>query len=217
MTNPFYQQADKAILLWLIGAEHLGIYVVALSASTAIGSLTNAAGTITFTLAAQANHSEGFDPVFKVYRISMLLWMFFGGLLALSMPWILPLVYGRDFSCAIIPAQLLMAGSAAWGLSLQLEQAMRGQGRAFIGLEGRLVGLIVMAGLGIVLSKYFSLEGICVAFVIGQFFCLAVIIRRALLHYQLLWHISYFFPAKTDLITVFDALQRLLPVKRANL
>lgn len=217
MADPFYKQADKAILLWLLGTENLGIYVVALSASTAVGSLTLAAGAVTFTIAAQENHAEGFERVFKIFRMSMLLWMFFGGLIAAIMPWILPLVYGREFASAIFPAQLLIAGSAAAGLSDQLEQAMRGQGRAFVGLEGRLAGLVIMVGLGTVLSKYFFLEGICVAFVIGQFFCLAVIVRRALRHYRRPFYVACFLPGKIDLITSFKALQRILSVKNVGI
>ena len=207
MADPFYQQADKAILLWLLGAENLGIYVVALSASTAVNSLTTAAGAVTFTISAQENHREGAERVFRIFRMSVFLWIVFGVMIAALMPWVLPLIYGKEFASGVVPAQLLIIGSAAVGLSSQLEQAMRGQGRAFVGLEGRLAGLVIMAGLGILLSKYFQLQGVCIAFVSGQFFCLGVMLRRCMKHYGVALSSPLLIPSKRDMAIFVKALK----------
>lgn len=181
--QPLYLHADKAILLWLLGAENLGLYVVALSASAAIGSITSSAGMVSFTMAAQAEPGQGFERIARTFRISALLWLIFGGILALAMPLLLPLVYGHEFAPAVNPARLLIVGSAFGGLANLLDQALRGQGRAFVGFEGRIVGLVAMFAAGIVLSSWFGLPGMCVAYAVGQGICLAFFLWRLLAHY----------------------------------
>jgi len=181
--QPLYLHADKAILLWLLGAENLGLYVVALSASAAIGSITSSAGMVSFTMAAQAGPGQGFERIARTFRISALLWLIFGGILAVAMGLLLPLIYGREFAAAVNPARLLIVGSAFGGLANLLDQALRGQGRAFVGFEGRIVGLAAMVAAGIVLSSWFGLPGMCLAYAVGQGICLAFFLWRLLAHY----------------------------------
>lgn len=182
---PLYLHADKAILLWLLGAENLGLYVVALSASTAIGSITTSTATVTFTAAAQAGPGQGFERIARTFRISALLWLVFGGILAIAMGLLLPLVYGSEFAAAVNPARLLIVGSAFGGLANLLDQALRGQGRAFVGFEGRIVGLAAMVAAGTALSHWFGLPGMCVAYAVGQGICLVFFLWRMLAHYGL--------------------------------
>lgn len=207
---PLYQQADKALLLWYLGAENLGIYMVALSAAGVVGSVTSAAGIVTFTMAARNKRGEGFDRIAEAFRLSLLLWIVFGLALVVILPWILPLVYGAEFSPAIRAAQLLILGSACGGLSNQLEQAMRGQGRAFVGLEGRLVGLIVLAVLGILLSRMYGLEGMCVSFAISQLCCLIVILYRVHSHYGVSASLMTYIPTKEDATRILSLLGYLV-------
>ena len=179
-----YMHVDKILMLWLLGTKNLGLYMVALSASAVMSSITISAGMVSFTMAAQTSKGGGFDRLARTFRISVLLWMFFGGILAAIMSFVLPLVYGGDFAAAINPARMLIIGSAFAGLANMLEQAVRGQGRAFIGLEGRAGGLVVMVISGIVFAKTFGLPGVCFAYIAGQFVCLIVIIWRTNKHYS---------------------------------
>jgi len=181
---PLYLQADKAILLWLLGAENLGLYVVALSAGGAIGSITNSAAMVSFTAAAQVERGEGFEKIAKTFRLSALLWLFFGGILAIAMPLLLPLVYGSEFASAVNPARLLIAGWAFAGLANLLDQSMRGQGRPFAGLEGRLAGITVIAMLGMALSQPWGLMGMCMAFILGQLVCMIVLVYCTMRNYS---------------------------------
>lgn len=191
IAQPLCLQADKVLMLWLLGTKNLGLYMVALAASIVIGSITYSAGLVSFTMAAQADKGDGFDRLAKTFRVSVLLWLFFGGILALIMPFVLPFVYGNDFADAVNPARLLIVGSAFVGLANMLEQSVRGQGRAFIGLEGRLAGLVIMVISGIFLAKTLGFPGVCLAYIAGQFACLAVIIWRTNKHYSVRTVASY--------------------------
>lgn len=196
--QPLYLHADKAILLWLLGAENLGLYVVALSASTAIGSITTSTAMVTFTAAAQAGPGEGFERIARTFRISALLWLLFGGILALAMGLLLPLVYGGQFAAAVNPARLLIVGSAFGGLATLLDQAMRGQGRPLAGLEARIAGLVAILAAGIILARYFGLLGMCLAFTGGQAVCLAIFIWRVNRHFDNLGTCRQYVPALDD-------------------
>jgi O-antigen/teichoic acid export membrane protein len=180
---PLHLQADKAILLWLLGTKDLGLYTVALSASLAMACITSAAGMVSFTVATQAGQGQGFETLATTFRISALLWLVGGSILAAVMPFLLPLVYGVEFAPAVNPARLLIVGSALAGLANLLDQAMRGQGRAFIGLEGRVAGLAAIVALGSVLARQWGLIGMCLAFVAGQLVCLSVFVYCAIRHY----------------------------------
>jgi len=211
IAQPVYMQADKALMLWLLGVKNLGLYMVALSASAVIGSITNSAGMVSFTMAAQSDKGDGFERIAKTFRISVLLWLFFGGILAVVMPFVLPFVYGKDFASAVNPARLLIIGSAFAGLANMLEQSVRGQGKAFVGLEGRLAGLVIMVISGIVLANTFGLPGVCLAYIAGQLVCLSVIIWRTNKHYSVKTAISYIprFGDVNYLFNIFSAFTEL--------
>lgn len=200
-----YLQVDKALMLWLLGTKDLGFYTVGLSASAVVGSITTSAGMVSFTMAAQANHGEGFGRLAKTFRIAVLLWIFLGGLLAIVMPFVLPLVYGNDFMGAVAPARLLIIGAAFAGLANMLEQAVRGQGKAYIGLEGRLAGLVIILLLAIPLARFFEIIGVCWAFIVGQFICLTIIIWRTNRHYNIS-SLSFYVPKSNDIYYLYKRL-----------
>jgi O-antigen/teichoic acid export membrane protein len=213
IANPVFAQIDKVLLLWLLGAESLGLYVVALSASSALSSVTQASGLVGFSIAAQASPGDGFGLVAKSFRLSLLSWLVLGGALGLILPWMLSTLYGGDFVAAATPARVLIVGSAFAGLSSQLDQAVRGQGRAFIGLEGRLAGLVVMAAISVVLSPVMGIVGVCVGFVFGQLVNLLVIIQRTNSHYGLRQSLGHYLPCRSDIRSVLSLLRTYLPGK----
>jgi O-antigen/teichoic acid export membrane protein len=184
MINTFYEYADKTLLLWLLEVRELGLYMVALTASGVVNSLASSSGMVIFTIAAQETHRSGFERIAQVFRTVVLLWVFLGGLLALTIPNLLPLVYGREFVAAVNPAILLIPGSALKGLSSLLEQTMRGQGRPFVGVEGRLAGLAAMVPIAYFASKAWGMNGICLAFSAGQLANFAVLVVHTKYHYR---------------------------------
>lgn len=210
IANPIYAKVDQALLLWLLGTEKLGFYMVALSASSVVSSITSASGIVTFTMAAQSEHGEGSERITRAFRMSLLGWILLGTALAIVMPWALPLVYGEEFVPAITAARLLIIGSAFAGLSQQLEQAMRGQGEAFVGLEGRLVGLATMVVLAIMFAPVLGLEGVCIAFVIGKFLCLLFMMYRTNKHYCLASNFTAYVPRVAEVLSVIKAIRNYL-------
>ena len=212
---PLYLQADKIILLWLMGTGNLGLYSVALSASAAIGSITVAASMVSFTVAAQAQRGDGFERIAKTFRISALLWLVCGGALVAAMDVLLPLVYGREFVAAVNPARLLIVASAFAGFANLLDQSLRGQGRAFIGFEGRVAGLVAIVVASFTLVPWFGLPGMCLAYLLGQTTCFIFFMWRILGHYQQpMSAMSAFIISLDDVSFVFSHVWRMLFKRR---
>jgi len=179
-----YQYVDKILLLWLLEPRHMGLYVIALSASSVMNTISGSMGLVSFTIAAQQSNSEGFGRVGSIFRKAVVAKLVIGTCLALAMPFLLPLVYGEEFSEAVKPAILLIAGSSFAGLSLLLDQCMRGQGRPLAGLAARVVAIVTMVVLGLPLSRYWGIIGMAGAFLVAQFCCLCVIVWKVLIHYD---------------------------------
>ena len=206
---PFYQQADKALVLWLLDCQNLGFYTVALSASGVVDSVTSSMGLVAFTAAARTNIGSGFEYLLAVFRISVVLRVVFGILLFVAMGFLLPLVYGGAFGPAIQSARTLIIGSTFAGLANLLEQSMRGQGRAFVGLEGRLAGLVVMVLAGWGLAKTNGLDGVCMAYAVSQLVCLVVIMRRLNQHYSAKgW--KHYMPRWNDVWVIWINIKRVV-------
>lgn len=182
MVETLYLYADKTLLLWLLNVDELGLYTAAVAASGVINSVATGSGMVTFTIAAGSDDRTGFERVAEIFRAVVLVWLMLGGFLALTMPYLLPLVFGDAFAGAVIPAILLIPASALAGLASLLEQAMRGQGRAFVGVQGRLVGLALMVPVGFYASTW-GIVGVCLAFTTAQCATLAVLIVNTKYHY----------------------------------
>jgi enterobacterial common antigen flippase len=178
------QSADKALLLYLLGTTQLGFYTVAVTAASVVNSLAGAAGTVTFGMSTQAKDREGFDRVSRVFRFTAWIWLLAGLAVALIIPVMLPLFYGAAFRPAIWPAVLFIPAAALAGQASILEQAMRAQGRAFIGLEASMVGLIVLIAVGLLLAPVFGIVGVVFAAIGSQAVVLAVMMFAARWHFH---------------------------------
>ncbi len=204
-----YTYIDRILLLWLLEPRYMGLYVVALSASSVIKSITTSMGLVSFTITAQASRAEGFSRVGSIFRKAVVTKLLFGGVLALAMPFLLPLVYGKGFSEAIKPAILLIVGTAFAGLSLLLDECMRGQGKPFAGLVGRITAIITIVAVGYPALRVWGVMGIAAAFVAAQFVYLCVIAFQVLTHYNNA-RLSDFVPKRGDVTELLIVVKKCL-------
>jgi O-antigen/teichoic acid export membrane protein len=176
--------ADKALLLYLLGTAQLGFYTVALTAASVVNSLAGAAGTVSFGMSAQVKDREGFDRVARMFRFTAWTWLLAGLGVAVIIPIVLPLLYGAVFRPAIWPAILLIPAAALTGQASILEESMRAQGRAFVGLEARAAGLVVMIAMGCLLAPVVGIYGVVFAAIGSQAIVLIVMMFAARWHFH---------------------------------
>jgi antigen flippase len=176
--------ADKALLLYLLGTAQLGFYTVALTAASVVNSLAGAAGIVSFGMSAQVKDREGFDRVARMFRFTAWTWLLAGLGVAVIIPIVLPLLYGAVFRPAIWPAILLIPAAALTGQASILEESMRAQGRAFVGLEARAAGLVVMIAMGWLLAPVVGIYGVVFAAIGSQAIVLIVMMFAARWHFH---------------------------------
>jgi antigen flippase len=184
LLNPLAASADKALLLYLLGTAQLGFYTVALTAASVVNSLAGAAGTVSFGMSAQVKDREGFDRVARMFRFTAWTWLLAGLGVAVIIPIVLPLLYGAVFRPAIWPAILLIPAAALTGQASILEESMRAQGRAFVGLEARAAGLVVMIAMGWLLAPVVGIYGVVFAAIGSQAIVLIVMMFAARWHFH---------------------------------
>jgi O-antigen/teichoic acid export membrane protein len=184
LLNPLAASADKALLLYLLGTAQLGFYTVALTAASVVNSLAGAAGTVSFGMSAQVKDREGFDRVARMFRFTAWTWLLTGLGVAVIIPIVLPLLYGAVFGPAIWPAILLIPAAALTGQASILEESMRAQGRAFVGLEARAAGLVVMIAMGWLLAPVVGIYGVVFAAIGSQAIVLIVMMFAARWHFH---------------------------------
>jgi len=198
-----YQYIDKVLLLWLLQPKQMGFYVIAMSSATLIRGISSSMGVVSFTITAQESDAEGFQRVASIFRKAVVAMFIVGVPLALFMPLLLPLVYGDDFRGAVLPAILLIPGSAFAGLALLLDQCMRGQGKPYAGLTGRIGAMLVLVLVGYPASRMWGTEGIAVAFLVAQFIYMTTLAIRLRTHYNKARLLS-FVPGRADFREVFS-------------
>jgi len=183
LANPLLGAADKALLLYMLGEEKLGLYAVALAAASGLASLSQAAAAISFGMSTQSADAATFGRVARVFRLTAWTWIVAGAALAAVMPWLLPLVFGSAFAPATPAAIILIAAVGLSGQSNILEDAMRGQGRAFVGLEARTAGIVLFLAIGAMVADSWGLAGVAAAYVLGQACTLGVMAAASRRHF----------------------------------
>jgi O-antigen/teichoic acid export membrane protein len=209
--SPFLQSADKALVLYLVGTEELGIYTVALTVSSVVNSLATSAGAVSFGIAAQEHNSNAFPRVAKIFRVTAWIWLIAGGGLIVVIPVLLPIVYGSQFAPATWPAIILVPAAAFGGQASILEESLRAQGRAFIGLEARAAGMGVFLMLGWFLGRTSGLLGVTVAFVVAQLVVLTFMLWVATKHFRQK-SIHALVPHISDLAELVVRVRHMLPL-----
>ena len=100
------------------------------------------------------------------------------------LPFLLPLVYGPAFADAVSLAILLLPGVTLAGLGDIINQDMRGQGKPIAGVAARVLGLIVIAGIGSSLVGRLGAHGIAIGFLAGETISFVGLLIVALRYYQ---------------------------------
>ena len=206
LVSPLIQYVDKALLLYLLGTTELGMYTVALAAASVASSLAASASAISFGISAQTNDPNVFERVARVFRLTAWIWVIAGLALAAVIPMLLPLVYGAAFTEAVWPASLLIPAGAFAGQASVLEESLRAQGRAFIGLEARVSGMIVFVATGWFLAQQSGLVGVAIAYNAAQFVALAFMLCAARWHYSRASSLELV-PRAADLVELWRSVQ----------
>ena len=180
----FYAQTDKALLVWLLPPEEIGLYVAAFAAAGSINVLNSSLGVVQFSSASQAQHGYGFPALACILRRGAMVTVMGAAALAMLLPYLLPVVFGADFAEATPIALILLPGMVLAGLSEVANQSLRGQGQPMAGVLSKSLGLVVMGGLGVLLASRWGGRGIAVGYLAGEVVCCLGLVMVSMRYYR---------------------------------
>ena len=209
ITDMLYQWLDKILLLWLLGSDDLGLYMVAMSAAGATSVLTISLGVVAFTRAAQHTAGGGFASVSSSFRLAVILSVIIGVPFLCAVPFLVTLVFGRQFQPAIMPAMILVLSTTATGLTGLLGQSLQGQGRPLLCTLARAAFVPAFLVAGWVGARMHGLVGLSVGMVVAQVIVLFLHILFVRRHYQEARMLA-FLPKRADVTSLIDSARLLV-------
>ena len=145
---------DQMLMAGLLSPGLLGLYVVAVTWSSAINPLMNAISSV--LLPKIAGHEAENDRL-RVFsrgsRLATLLALVTTPVLMLVTPWGVTLLFGRSFQAAIPAALILLPAGAVAALNTVIEDGFRGLGMPAVPLYAELAGVVTT-----VVGLYFLLR-----------------------------------------------------------
>lgn len=151
---------DQLLMSLILPARDLGLYVVAVSVSSATGPLFGALATATLPRVISAP-DEGTAAWISAQhvKLGMLLAVPTVSLGVVFAPWLVPAIFGRQFAGAIVSSQVLLVASMPQGLNAILGATLRGIGRPGLSAAAEASGLAATVILLVLLLPRLGIDG----------------------------------------------------------
>lgn len=159
LLGQFSTYIDQIIIAGLLRPADLGLYAVAVSLSRMVNFFSNSITVVLFPKASELSKDEAISLTFKAFRISTTCTLLGALFLMLVAPFVIPLLYGKDFNTALTVFRLLLLEVTISGGTLILAQTFMALGKPkFVSiLQG--VGLLLVIPLLFLLVPKFGLFG----------------------------------------------------------
>lgn len=146
---------DLMLLPAFVGAAALGYYSIAVNLASMVVSLFGSLGKVVLPVSAASDQQESVRVIERGLRINLV----GGGIvvagLAVTAPWLVPFVYGADFSGSVHPLWLMLPGILLWSASSVTTAGLQGMGMPGTASLTQVAGfLVTVAGLAWSLPKY---------------------------------------------------------------
>jgi O-antigen/teichoic acid export membrane protein len=141
------RSADQLALGLLVPVGSLGIYSVAVAASSPLPSLVASFGMVGLpTVTALAGRAKS-TATWTTLRRSAYLLALISPPLAVVLPWAIPMVYGAQYSTAVVPAELLLLGAVFTALAAVTDDLLRAHGHpGFVSVTQGAGGAVTIIG-----------------------------------------------------------------------
>jgi O-antigen/teichoic acid export membrane protein len=122
-------QIDQTFVITFLGAKELGLYVVAVSVARSLNVVGSSLFIVLLPKASGLEPAHAVELVGRATRVTLALALAAAGFIALALPLVLPLLYGRAFDPSIRIAQIVLLDTALLDTSGILMQAFLSTGR----------------------------------------------------------------------------------------
>jgi enterobacterial common antigen flippase len=161
-------EIDKTLVVGLLSTELVGCYAAAITFASAHLSLGGALGVTSFVCLAN-EPDPGRRSIFlaQIFRQSTWLYLIAGSGVALLAPILITPLFGQAFKAAVKPAAVLAIATSLIGLSIVLDEGLKGMGMAYPGTAANLLGGGLVALAAWYLIPAYGLMGMAEAAVLG--------------------------------------------------
>jgi len=156
-------RSDVFIIKYFLSDAELGNYGLGVSLCERIWILPESISLVVLAKAARSADDRDAAVTARVCRVTLAVTATVCAALFAAGPFIIPLLYGKDFSEAIRPFQLLLPGIALIAIYLVLHSDLTGRGYAKYTLQVFSVALVLNIILNIVLVPRYGIEGSALA------------------------------------------------------
>lgn len=161
---------DQLVIGALLPPYLLGLYVVAVAWSNAASPVLNAVGNVLFPKIAATDPSSEQRSKMLSQVIRSAVWACLGltGILLLLTPVMIPLIFGSEFAAAVPVGFILVPAAVICGMSVVLEESLRGLGNTTGVLWAELAGLGTTASILLLLLRPLGILGAGIAAGLGH-------------------------------------------------
>jgi O-antigen/teichoic acid export membrane protein len=159
LLGQFSYYVDQIVIAGLLRPADLGLYVVAVSLSRMVNFFSSSITVVLFPKASELSKEEAISLTFKAFRISTTFTLLGAVALMMVAPFVIPLLYGKDFNTALTVFRLLLLEVTISGGTIILAQVFMALGKPkFVSmLQG--FGLILVIPLLFLLIPKYGLIG----------------------------------------------------------
>jgi len=176
ISNTFYTfsqlsntKLDLIFTSYLFTSKDIGLYIIALSWSTAHLPLTNAVSSIILPHLSNIKNSDHKFQFFNLTsRINTIINLAVAISLIIISPFVIPILFGKSYSESIHLSYILIIGTVFSNLKLTLGEALRSIGLASKLLKSEFIALILSPILFYLFSFYFKLYGIALGYLVAN-------------------------------------------------
>ena len=185
---------DQFLIGVFLSSRDLGIYTVAISVAGFTGIFANAVRTIILpSVAGRESFQEKINETLKFFKKYWMFSIFFHIIFAVSLPIIIPLIFGNAYSESIIICQILVIGSFFVNAKNVLSGGVLGMGFPEILSCVEAFGMILSISISILLIRIHGLIGISIAISLAsscQFLGLVILTNKKGIPYKRMFYTS---------------------------
>ena len=153
-------RVDQLALGLFFPPSVLGFYVVAQAFTNLPRFIAQSIGFIAYpSIAARGDQPLAGKTVIRYLTVLNAISMPLTVVLVFFMPQLVDLLFGPEFSAAVLPAQILMVSSLLWGTRKVILEALRGSGFPQGSTYVELIGYPFLLGVGVILIPKLGTEG----------------------------------------------------------
>jgi O-antigen/teichoic acid export membrane protein len=154
---------DQYLVLALVNAAGVGIYLIGVQLSQSIWYLANAVAAVLIPRLASSSDEEAGRVTPMLCRNTLMISALGALAVGATAPWLVPTVFGEDFTDAVTPLVWLLPGTVALSGSKILASYIFSQGRPGLNSMITIGSLVVTVVADLALIPPFGVEGAAIA------------------------------------------------------